>query len=64
MAENLSPDEQEVLNAYRELKKKGHGDLSMQSGDSGAEISVKKGNLVKVWKTEKVDLDKTRLKEV
>ena len=62
--ENLEPDEKQVLDAYREIKRKGHGDLTMQSGEHKAEISVKKGSLVKVWKTEKVDLDKTRLKEV
>lgn len=64
MADNLEPDEEIVLNAYRDLKKKGHGDLNMEVGEKRAEVSVKRGSLVKVWKTEKLELDKSKLKEV
>lgn len=62
--EELEPDERQVLDAYRQLKARGHGDLNMQNGDAKAEISVKRGSLVKVWKTEKVNLDKPNMKEV
>lgn len=45
--ETLALDEVLVLQQYRELKKRQHGDLL---------LSVKTGKLVKMWTTEKTDL--------
>ena len=46
-SDGLEPDEMIVLDQYRKLRVKKHGDL---------DISVKDGKLVKLWTVDKTDL--------
>jgi hypothetical protein len=56
MEGSVTPDEARVIEAFREIKRKEHGEL---------EVAVKNGRLVKLWTTDKWDLNKPlKLREV
>lgn len=53
----LTSDEQKVINAYRAIRAKGHGELT---------VAVRHGQIVKLWTIDKWDRDddaKPKLKE-